>query len=156
MIVFVMDEGKMSTKTTVLMFIGSFIAMFITMYAMGAVWDHVYININKIYMAGLMAASMGIIQIAVMGFMYSKKMRFIVLGSSIALVTLLFIFIRQQTGVNNVRFLRSMIPHHSSAILMCNEANITDPDIKELCAGIVKTQRQEISIMKKLLENSYN
>lgn len=141
----------MTGRTITLMFIGSFIAMFITMYAMVDSWAHVYVNINKIYMSGLMAASMGIIQVMVMSSMFSTKTRYVLFLSSVASVFLLFVFIRQQFAVDNIRFLKSMIPHHSSAILMCEHANITDPEIASLCDEIVKTQLDEISTMERML-----
>jgi uncharacterized protein (DUF305 family) len=59
--------------------------------------------------------------------------------------------IREQTGIGDRQFLRSMIPHHASAILMCEEAPIVDPDIRLLCRGIVTSQQSEITQMKALL-----
>jgi|TARA_B100001105_G_C22331816_1_gene417257 uncharacterized protein (DUF305 family) len=44
-----------------------------------------------------------------------------------------------------------MIPHHSGAILMCEQATLTDPEIKALCRGIVDGQRQEIAQMEAIL-----
>ncbi len=146
-----MKDGTMKGRTLALMYIGSFIAMFITMYAMVNSWSHVYININKAYMAGLMTASMGIVQVLVMSSMFSAKTRNMLIIGSVAMVTLLYIFIRQQFAVDEIRFLKSMIPHHSSAILMCEKATITDPEIKQLCDEIVKTQREEISVMVRML-----
>jgi uncharacterized protein (DUF305 family) len=32
-----------------------------------------------------------------------------------------------------------MIPHHSGAILMCEQSNLTDPEIISLCDEIVQT-----------------
>ena len=98
-----------------------------------------------------MAASMGIIQVMVMSSMFSTKTRYVLFLSSVASVFLLFVFIRQQFAVDNIRFLKSMIPHHSSAILMCEHANITDPEIASLCDEIVKTQLDEISTMERML-----
>ena len=54
--------------------------------------------------------------------------------------------------VGNEQFLRAMIPHHSRAILVCNEAAITDPDIRQLCDQIIATQQEEIAIMNRMLE----
>jgi uncharacterized protein (DUF305 family) len=45
-----------------------------------------------------------------------------------------------------------MIPHHAGAILMCEGANITDPEIKELCKTIRSGQQQEIDQMKAKLK----
>ena len=45
-----------------------------------------------------------------------------------------------------------MIPHHSRAILVCQEAAITAPDIRRLCEQIVSSQREEIRIKTRMLE----
>ena len=62
-----------------------------------------------------------------------------------------FVAMRTQAGVGNAEFLRSMIPHHSGAILMCNQASITDPEITALCRDIVTSQEKEIAQMKAIL-----
>lgn len=54
--------------------------------------------------------------------------------------------------VQDKQFLRSMIPHPSSAILMCERASISDPEIIALCGDIVKAQKKEIAQMRKILE----
>jgi uncharacterized protein (DUF305 family) len=61
---------------------------------------------------------------------------------------------RTQSPVGNGQFLRSMIPHHSSAILMCQEADITDPEIITPFEQIIETQREQIAQMKAILERS--
>ena len=44
-----------------------------------------------------------------------------------------------------------MIPHHSGAILMCDDASLQDPRIRELCKTIVKGQQEEIDQMRDML-----
>jgi len=44
-----------------------------------------------------------------------------------------------------------MIPHHSGAILMCQEASLSRPEIVKLCGEIIKSQREEIDQMKAIL-----
>jgi uncharacterized protein (DUF305 family) len=56
--------------------------------------------------------------------------------------------IRQQTAISDRQFLRSMIPHHAGAILMCQQSAIRDREIKQLCGAIVSSQRSEIDQMK--------
>jgi len=34
---------------------------------------------------------------------------------------------------------------------MCSQANLQDPEIKALCGGIVRSQREEIAQMKAIL-----
>jgi hypothetical protein len=63
-----------------------------------------------------------------------------------------FLLIRQQALISDRQFLRSMIPHHAGAVLMCGEAPIEDPEIKELCKTIISGQQAEIAQMKAKLE----
>jgi uncharacterized protein (DUF305 family) len=65
-------------------------------------------------------------------------------GGSVAF----FALIRWQTGVGDRQFLRSMIPHHAGAILMCEQAPIQHPEVKKLCGDIIKGQQAEIDQMK--------
>ena len=58
---------------------------------------------------------------------------------------------RTQAAIGDKEFLRSMIPHHSGAILMCEQAAITDPEVVGLCKQIVESQRKEIAQMKAML-----
>jgi uncharacterized protein (DUF305 family) len=44
-----------------------------------------------------------------------------------------------------------MIPHHSGAILMCEQSNLTDTEIITLCDEIVQTQIEEIIEMEEIL-----
>lgn len=44
-----------------------------------------------------------------------------------------------------------MIPHHSGAILMCEQASITDPEIIALCQQIISSQQKEITQMEAIL-----
>jgi uncharacterized protein (DUF305 family) len=45
-----------------------------------------------------------------------------------------------------------MIPHHAGAILMCEEAELQDADIEELCNTIITSQQAEIDQMKAKLQ----
>ena len=82
----------------------------------------------------------------------NKKLNLVILGfSSVALIAF-YMLIRQQTGVSDRQFLRSMIPHHSGAILMCEKADIQDPEIKKLCEEIIASQQREIEQMKTKLD----
>jgi len=62
-----------------------------------------------------------------------------------------YALIRTQTTIGDRAFTRSMIPHHSGAILMCQEASLRDPELKALCGEIIKGQRREIDQMKAIL-----
>ena len=49
-----------------------------------------------------------------------------------------------------------MIPHHSSAILTSERAQITDPRVKELANRIIEAQHKEIEEMKALIKDLQN
>ena len=72
------------------------------------------------------------------------------LGSAVAFFGS-FGLIRTQTTIGDTAFLRSMIPHHSGAILMCKQASLKDAEIRELCRGIIAGQAAEIEQMKSIL-----
>lgn len=122
--------------------------MFALMYAMVDSLPYVYLNV----MAGLMAAPMVVIELALMGAMYrSRKLNLAIMAVSVLLGVGCWTFIRQQTAVADSQFLKSMIPHRAAAILMCKEAALGDPRVKELCENIVSNQQSEIVQMKAML-----
>jgi uncharacterized protein (DUF305 family) len=130
----------------------SFASMYALMYAMVDLFANVYSNVNQVYMAGLMTAPMVVIELVVMRSMYHDQTRNLwIIGGAVVAGVACFALIRQQTGVGDRQFLRSMIPHHASAILMCGEAPITDADIKKLCQTIITSQQAEIDQMKAML-----
>ncbi|MCC6787828.1 MAG: DUF305 domain-containing protein [Hyphomonadaceae bacterium] len=130
----------------------SFLAMFALMYAMVDRFSNIYPNLNQAFMALLMAAPMVAIEIMLMSSMYpDKRANAVILGGSAVVLAAAFIAIRTQTPIGDEEFLRSMIPHHASAILMCEQATITDAEIRELCGNIVAGQQQEIATMKEIL-----
>jgi len=130
-----------------------FIAMFALMYAMVDRFDNVYVNLNQLYMAGVMTGAMVLIELAVMGGMYpNKKANAAILAVSAVVLVACWFGIREQSAIGDRQFLRSMIPHHAGAILMCEEAPIRDQRIRGLCAGILSSQQDEIRQMEALLE----
>jgi Domain of unknown function (DUF305) len=130
----------------------SFIAMYVLMYAMVDRFANVYPNFNQFYMAGLMAAPMVLIELILMGEMYHNKTVNLIIGAAAILVaTLFFVSIRQQTAIADRQFLKSMIPHHASALLMCEKASIEDAEIQQLCKTILVGQQSEIDQMRKIL-----
>jgi hypothetical protein len=130
----------------------SFVSMYVLMYAMVDAFGNVYNSVNQVYMAGLMAAPMIVIELIVMRGMYHDKRRnALILAASVVAGIAFFGLIRQQTGVTDRQFLRSMIPHHAGAILMCGEAPIEDAEIRELCKSIMTSQQREIDQMTSIL-----
>jgi uncharacterized protein (DUF305 family) len=134
------------------MIVLSFISMYVLMYAMVNTFGDVYNSLNQVYMAGLMTAPMVVIEMLLMSGMYRNKKQnaLLIAGSCVAGIAF-FLFIRQEAAISDRQFLRSMIPHHSGAILMCNEASLQDQRILELCKTIVAGQQQEIDQMRGIL-----
>lgn len=127
----------------------SFIAMYVLMYAMVDRLANVYSNFNQFYMAGLMAAAMVIIELMVMGGMYpNKRLNALLIGAGVLALAASFAAIRQQTSIADRQFLKSMIPHHAGALLMCEQATLRDPDLVRLCQSIEQGQQAEIDLMK--------
>jgi uncharacterized protein (DUF305 family) len=132
----------------------SFMAMYALMYAMVNTFENVYLNFNQFYMAGLMAAPMVLIELAVMRSMYEdSRLNWIVAAVSVLALIAFWVMIRQQTAITDRQFLKSMIPHHAGAILMCEQAPIQDAQIKDLCRNIISSQQSEIDEMKRMLNS---
>ena len=133
----------------------SFLAMYALMYAMVDRWANVYGNINQFYMAGLMAAPMLVIELLLMAKMYPNRRWNLLLAIGAWIFKAACWFgIREQAAVNDRQFIRSMIPHHAGAVLMCEQNRLSDPALQRLCDDIVQSQRSEIAQMKELLEKA--
>ena len=149
-------QGKEHYRHLTIMTVLSFIAMYVLMYAMVDRFANVYNSLNQAYMAGLMASPMVLIELGVMRAMYhDRRLNTIFAVAALVLGVLCFLGIRNQTAIGDRQFLRSMIPHHGGAILMCREAPIQAPEIVELCnrpeTGIIASQQREIAQMRALL-----
>jgi hypothetical protein len=115
----------------------SYVVMFAIMYSRVNEFSNLFLSLNQVYMTGLLISAMLII---------------ILLALGTLLILMFWTLVRTQAGVGNQQFLRSMIPHHAAAILVCQQSAITNPRIEELCTEIVRTQKEEIRIMKELIE----
>jgi len=61
--------------------------------------------------------------------------------------------VRSQATVDQVSWMKAMIPHHSIAILTSERADIQDPRVRELADSIIEAQRREIDEMKALIKD---
>lgn len=136
-----------------IMAILSFVSMYVLMYSMVNTTGNVFNNFNQFYMAGMMTAPMVVFELLLMGSMYpDKRLNVVILLVSLITLVGFFLFIRQQTAIGDNQFLRAMIPHHSGAILMCEQSSLQDPEIQALCDSIVLSQQGEIDQMKAILQ----
>jgi uncharacterized protein (DUF305 family) len=146
-------EGQSHYGRLLVMAVLSFVAMYVLMYAMVDRFANVYANANQAYMAGLMAAPMVLIELAVMRGMYRKRsLNIAIAAGSVVVGVLCFVAIRAQAGISDKQVLRSMIPHHAGAILMCERASLHDEELKALCGRILEGQQAEIDQMKAKLQ----
>lgn len=130
-----------------------FVIMYLVMYTMIATLDHFRFNLNNVYMTLMMVAPMAIVMVFAMRSMFpSRRANTLVIGAATIVFVAAFVAMRTQAAVGDREFLRSMIPHHSGAILMCKEAAISDPQIVALCKDIIDSQQREIAQMTALLQ----
>ena len=147
------EEGRSHYLRFAAMILASFAIMYVLMYAMVNAVENALPNNNQLYMAGLMAAAMAIVELAIMGGMYpNKKLNLALVGVSILALAGFWFGLRGQVAISDRQFLKSMIPHHAGAILMCSEAAIQDVEIAQLCKSIVSSQQTEIDQMRTILE----
>ena len=130
-----------------------FAVMFVAMYAMIATLDHFYFNISNVYMTMIMIGPMALLMLFFMRAMYPSKQRnLVVIGLAILVFATGWYGMRSQLGVGDAQLVRSMIPHHSGAILMCREAKLSDPEVAKLCRDIIAAQEKEIGQMEQILK----
>ncbi|MES2443404.1 MAG: DUF305 domain-containing protein [Pseudomonadota bacterium] len=129
------------------------VVMYLVMFVMIDSLGSFYNNLNMVYMTLMMVAPMVVLMVLAMRHMFpSRSLNAALLAGSVIVFVGCFAMIRTQTTIGDRQFLRSMIPHHSGAILMCREASLRDPEIVALCARIIQSQRQEIDQMKAILQ----
>ena len=134
----------------------STIIMYLVMFEMIHDSGEFVQNINFFYMALTMAMPMGVLMLLMMGSMYADKRLNLILYVALAVIFVLALLaVRTQALVGDKQFVRSMLPHHSGAVLMCSQASLNDPEVRDLCFkpnGIVASQEREIAEMKQILK----
>lgn len=136
------------------MILTSTLIMFGLMYLNTYQIDHVFFSETRSYMALIMGATMAIVMLSFMWHMYSSVMlNFVIYVVSIVIFCLSLWLVRSQTTVDDVSYMKAMIPHHSIAILTSERAQISDPRVRELANEIIESQRQEIDEMKMLIKD---
>ncbi|MEP7148465.1 MAG: DUF305 domain-containing protein [Acidobacteriota bacterium] len=132
----------------------STIVMFGLMYLNTYQLDHIFFSETRAYMALVMGATMAVIMLLFMLKMYeSWRVNAGILVGSAALFVLALWLVRSQTTIEDVSYMRAMIPHHSIAILTSERANITDPRVRKLADGIIEAQKREIAEMEDLIKD---
>jgi uncharacterized protein (DUF305 family) len=139
---------------------GKFAAMILTstaimlpvMYLNTYALDHVFFSQTRTYMALVMGATMAIIMLAFMRSMLSEpRLNAAIVVGSAAVLALALWLVRSQTTVDDIAYMKAMIPHHSIAILTSERARLSDPRVQALAKQIIDSQQREISEMKALI-----
>lgn len=130
----------------------SFLIMYSVMFLNVDKLDHIYLSTTRAYMSLLMVTPMALLMLALMPMMFeNKKLNTIIVVTSIAAFALALTFLRLQIFISDEQYMKAMIPHHSSAILVSQEAKLKDPEVRKLAEGIIRSQEKEIAEMKQLL-----
>jgi uncharacterized protein (DUF305 family) len=132
------------------------VIMYLVMFVMINRSADFFNNLNMFYMTLMMIAPMVVVMMLAMNHMFPSRIANMVTISAFAFIFLgSYALIRTQTTIDDKAFLRSMIPHHSGAILMCREAQLSNPEIIKLCQEeIIPSQQKEISQMKRILDQN--
>ena len=113
---------------------------------------HVYFSETRAFMALIMGATMAVIMLAFMLGMYKDRARNVwIMAGSVAVFAIALWLVRSQVTVDDVAYMKAMIPHHSIAVLTSKRAHIADPRVRKLADGIIAAQLREIDEMKALI-----
>ena len=130
----------------------SVVIMFILMYQLIYSLDHAFFSVNRLVASLVMGCVMTVVMLAFMWSMYQGPKVAVVVVAVLAGIGLLLVN-RGQVLIDDVRFMQSMIPHHSIAINNARKAGITDPRVRKLADGIIESQVREIAEMKLLIDD---
>ncbi|MFC3193236.1 DUF305 domain-containing protein [Marinicella sediminis] len=137
-----------------LMILTSTFIMYLAMYLNNYAIDHVYWSETRFYMSILMGAIMAVVMLAFMLGKYpSKKINTSIFMVSVVLFSGALYLVRSQTTIEDVSWMKAMIPHHSIAILTSSRANFSDPRVQKLANEIIAAQEREIKEMKALIKD---
>lgn len=126
--------------------------MFVLMYQLVYSADHATFSVNRLLAALIMGGVMTAVMLAFMWKMYQPRAaKIAVLAVGLVVAAVLLAANRSQALIDDTRFMKSMIPHHSIAINNARKASISDPRVRELADKIIEAQVREIAEMKLLI-----
>ncbi|MEP6786483.1 MAG: DUF305 domain-containing protein [Sphingomonadales bacterium] len=134
------------------MVLTSTVVMFGLMYLNTYSLDHVFYSQTRTWMAIYMGAVMTVIMLAFMWSMYPSRTTNIAISTGSAAVFAISLWlVRSQETVDDLSYMKAMIPHHSIAIMTSKRAQIRDQRVRKLANGIIDAQVREIAEMKALI-----
>lgn len=130
----------------------STVVMFGLMYLNTYQVEHLAWSETRAFMAVVMGAAMAVVMLGFMWSMYKDpKTNVAILIGAFAVFAGALYLVRSQRTVDDVAWMKAMIPHHSIAILTSERAGISDPRVRKLADEIIATQRREIAEMEALI-----
>jgi hypothetical protein len=153
-----MDQQKHSMKMgwgkfAAMIAVSTFI-MFFLMYQLVYEADHLMFSVNRLVASLVMGSVMTLVMLGFMWSMYEGMGTKIAVVASAAVLGAILLFVnRSQALIDDTRFMKSMIPHHSIAINNARKATIRDPRVRELADEIIASQVEEIAAMKLLIDD---
>jgi uncharacterized protein (DUF305 family) len=130
----------------------STIMMFGLMYLNTYALDHVEFSQTRMWIALYMGAVMTVIMLGFMWGMYkNRRANIVILAGSAVVFALALWLVRSQETVDDISYMKAMIPHHSIAIMTSKRAHIKDPEVRKLADGIIEAQVREIGEMQALI-----
>lgn len=128
--------------------------MFALMYQLVYSADHMLFSLTRLVSALVMACVMTAVMLGFMWKMYRPAVaKIVVLAVAIVGGVMLLTVNRSQSLIDDVSFMKAMIPHHSIAINNARKADIRDPRVRYLADRITRDQVKEIAEMKMLIED---
>jgi uncharacterized protein (DUF305 family) len=136
------------------MVLTSTIVMYGLMYLNTYAFGHVYFSETRLYMTLMMGATMAIVMLAFMLGMYTaRRTNMAIFAAAVVVFSVSLWLVRSQATVQDVSWMKAMIPHHSIAILTSERAGIEDGRVRRLADQIIESQRREIEEMKSLVRD---
>ncbi|WP_234024837.1 DUF305 domain-containing protein [Tsuneonella amylolytica] len=130
----------------------STVVMYGLMYLNTYATSHIWWSQTRAWMALLMGAVMAVIMLGFMRKMYpSRSTNLAIFGGAIAVFALSLWLVRSQETVDDVSYMKAMIPHHSIAIMTSERAHIKDREVRKLADAIIDAQIREIAEMKAMI-----
>jgi hypothetical protein len=147
-------EGGIMYARYAAMIVTAAVLMYVFTYLNTFAWNHLSFSEERVYMTLMMTAMMAVVMLSFMLKMLTRRWvnLGIYAGSALLFIVALWL-VRSQATVQDIAYMKSMIPHHSIAILTSERAQISDPRVRELADEIIAAQRREISMMKVLIND---
>ncbi|MGE3906524.1 MAG: DUF305 domain-containing protein [Reyranellaceae bacterium] len=142
----------MSYLRFALMIATSTVVMFCLTYLNSWEAAHVWFSQTRVWMALVMGAAMAVVMLGFMWAMYGNRAaNLAILAIAIVVFAGALWLVRSQRTVDDVAYMKAMIPHHSIAVLTSNRARIVDPRVRDLADRIIEAQLREIDEMESLI-----